>query len=76
MFNSIRQSERFDAQGYFIKIQLEIFNDVSSKYIYDPAKYKDKLQEIYHIEIGKDYPQTIVNHKNSSEYVMDKFKQF
>jgi deoxyribodipyrimidine photo-lyase len=51
----IRQSERFDAQGYFIKTQLEIFNDVSSKYIHDPTKYKDKLQEIYHIEIGKDH---------------------
>jgi hypothetical protein len=34
-----RQSERFDAQGYFIKTQLEIFNDVSSKYIHDPTKY-------------------------------------
>lgn len=76
MFNPIRQSERFDAQGYFIKTQLEIFNDVSSKYIHDPTKYKDKLQKIYHIEIGKDYPQTIVNHKNSRDYVMDKFKQF
>ncbi|MGI2242544.1 cryptochrome/photolyase family protein [Staphylococcus cohnii] len=76
MFNPIRQSERFDAQGYFIKTQLEIFNDVSIKYIHDPTKYKDKLQEIYHIEIGKDYPQTIVNHKNSRDYVMDKFKQF
>ncbi|MDU9418739.1 deoxyribodipyrimidine photo-lyase [Staphylococcus lloydii] len=76
MFNPIRQSERFDAQGYFIKTQLKIFNDVSRKYIHDPTKYKDKLQEIYHIEIGKDYPQTIVNHKNSRDYVMDKFKQF
>lgn len=76
MFNPIRQSERFDAQGYFIKTQLEIFNDVSSKYIHDPTKYKDKLQEIYHIEIGKDYPQTIVNYKNSRDYVMDKFKKF
>ncbi|AQL55448.1 cryptochrome/photolyase family protein [Abyssicoccus albus] len=76
MFNPIRQSERFDAQGYFIKTQLEIFNDVSRKYIHDLTKYKDKLQEIYHIEIGKDYPQTIVNHKNSRDYVMDKFKQF
>ncbi|WP_046464517.1 FAD-binding domain-containing protein, partial [Staphylococcus warneri] len=69
-------SERFDKQGYFIKTQLKIFNDVSRKYIHDPTKYKDKLQEIYHIEIGQDYPKTIVNHKNSRDYVMDKFKQF
>ena len=54
MFNPIRQSERFDAQGYFIKTELEIFNDVVSKYIHDPTKYKDNLQEIYHIEIEKN----------------------
>lgn len=76
MFNPIRQSERFDAQGYFIKTELEIFNDVASKYIHDPTKYKDNLQEIYHIEIGKEYPEAIVNHKKSRDYVMDKFKQF
>ncbi|WP_204237324.1 cryptochrome/photolyase family protein [Mammaliicoccus sciuri] len=76
MFNPIRQSERFDAQGYFIKTELEIFNDVVSKYIHDPTKYKDNLQEIYHIEIGKEYPEAIVNHKKSRDYVMDKFKQF
>lgn len=76
MFNPIRQSERFDAQGYFIKTQLEILNEVPSQYIHNPTKHKDKLKENYNVEIGKDYPEAIVNHKHSRDYVMDKFKQF
>ena len=27
-------------------------------------------------KIGKEYPEAIVNHKKSRDYVMDKFKQF
>ncbi|WP_436951362.1 cryptochrome/photolyase family protein [Staphylococcus shinii] len=76
MFNPIRQSERFDAQGYFIKTQLEIFSEVSSKIIHNPTKHKTKFKENYHIEIGKDYPEAIVDHKNSRDYVMHKFKQY
>lgn len=76
MFNPIRQSERFDAQGYFIKTQLEIFDKVSSKIIHDPTSHKTKFKENYHIEIGKDYPEAIVDHKSSRDYVMHKFKQY
>ena len=42
-------------------------------HLQNPATHR---QSIYHIEIGQDYPKTIVNHKNSRDYVMDKFKQF
>lgn len=76
MFNPIRQSERFDAQGYFIKTQLAVFDDVPSKYIHNPTKHKDLLKDKYNIEIGKDYPQAIVDHKESRDYVMHKFKQY
>lgn len=78
IINDLLEGYDSDEKKYetFIRAQLEIFNDVSSKYIRDPTKYKDKLQEIYHTEIGKDYPQAIVNHNNSRNYVMDKFKQF
>ena len=76
MFNPIRQSERFDAKGYFIKSQLKLFKDVSSDYIHNPSKNKDKLKENYDIEIGKDYPEMLVDLKSSREFVMNKFKNF
>ncbi|GAB3070532.1 cryptochrome/photolyase family protein [Salinicoccus sesuvii] len=76
MFNPMRQSERFDAQGHFIRSQLSVMKDVSNKYIHDPTKNKDKLKENFNIEIGKDYPEKIVDHKESRDHVMSKFKQF
>ncbi|MEB8085909.1 DNA photolyase family protein [Staphylococcus pseudoxylosus] len=76
MFNPIRQSERFDANGYFIKTQLEIFDEVSSKIIHDPTRHKTQFKENYHIDIGKDYPEAIVDHQSSRDYVMHKFKHF
>ncbi|WP_409327674.1 cryptochrome/photolyase family protein [Staphylococcus pseudoxylosus] len=76
MFNPIRQSERFDANGYFIKTQLEIFDEVSSKIIHDPTSHKTQFKENYHIDIGKDYPEAIVDHQSSRDYVMHKFKHF
>lgn len=76
MFNPIRQSERFDSKGYFIKTQLEIFENVEEKYVHNPTKYRNELLEKYQVEVGKDYPKTIVDHKTSREYVMHQFKQF
>lgn len=76
MFNPIRQSERFDSKGYFIKSQLEIFENVEEKYVHNPTKYQNELLEKYQVEVGKDYPKTIVDHKTSREYVMHQFKQF
>ncbi|NJH96785.1 FAD-binding domain-containing protein, partial [Staphylococcus agnetis] len=74
MFNPIRQSERFDAQGYFVKSEFPLFDDVPAKYIHHPSAYREELNETYHIKIGEDYPDVIVDHKASRERVMTVFK--
>ncbi len=74
MFNPIRQSERFDPNGYFIKSELDVFDDVHHRLLHDPTRYKAQLKENHHIEIGKDYPEAIVDHKKSRDYVIQQFK--
>ncbi|UWF56953.1 DNA photolyase family protein [Staphylococcus hyicus] len=74
MFNPIRQSERFDAQGYFVKSEFPLFDDVPAQYIHHPSAYREVLNETYHIKIGEDYPDVIVDHKASRERVMTVFK--
>lgn len=74
MFNPIRQSERFDPNGYFIKTELDVFDDVHHRWLHDPTRYKAQLKENHHIEIGKDYPEAIVDHKKSRDYVIQQFK--
>ena len=75
MFNPIRQSERFDPNGYFIKTELGVLDDVHHKWIHNPTQYKAQIKENHNIEIGKDYPEAIVDHKKSRDYVMQQFKK-
>ncbi|MBF7025197.1 cryptochrome/photolyase family protein [Staphylococcus kloosii] len=74
MFNPSTQGERFDKNAYFIKEELPIFDDVPAKYIHHPMSYEETLRQTYGIELGKDYPKAIVDHKISREHVMTKFK--
>lgn len=74
MFNPVRQSERFDAQGNFVKSEFPLFDTVPAKYIHNPSAYGEVLNETYHITIGEDYPEVIVDHKASRERVMTVFK--
>jgi deoxyribodipyrimidine photo-lyase len=36
--------------------------------------YIERLKKDYEIELGKDYPKELVDHKVSRDYVMTKFK--
>ena len=74
MLNPIRQSEKFDANGYFIKSEIEIFKEVPANFIHNPTLYRNELYEKYNLELGKDYPNAIVNHNESRKYVLEKFK--
>ncbi|STY45063.1 Deoxyribodipyrimidine photo-lyase [Listeria grayi] len=72
MFNPIRQSERFDQDGAYIKQYLPIFKAVPAAYLHDTEKNKAKLAAECDIELGKTYPAPIVDHKQSRQAVMEK----
>ncbi|MEX6013215.1 cryptochrome/photolyase family protein [Mammaliicoccus sciuri] len=74
MFNPIRQSEKFDSNGYFIKSEIELFKEVPTHFTHNPTLYRSELYEKYNIEFDKDYPNSIVNHNESRKYVLEKFK--
>jgi deoxyribodipyrimidine photo-lyase len=62
VFNPMKQSEKFDAEGKFIKKHLPIFKDVPSKYLHEPWLYKKEL-ESFGIKLGENYPERIVVHE-------------
>lgn len=76
MFNPVRQSERFDSDGAYIKKYLKIFKDVPAKYLHHPEKNNKVLEEKYNIKIGEDYPKRIVDHSEARDFIMDIFKQY
>ena len=65
VFNPIRQSQRFDAQGEFIRAWVPELAQLGPKQIHDPSPMERQL-------VG--YPLPIVDHKSSVEHVKQAFK--
>jgi deoxyribodipyrimidine photo-lyase len=62
IFNPVTQSERFDAEGKFIRRYLPQLAKLSNKRIHAPwLASEDELKQAG-ITLGEDYPQPIVQH--------------
>lgn len=62
IFNPIAQSEKFDAQGKFIKRYLPQLAGLSAKSIHAPWSAKPLELQAAGIELGRNYPLPIVDH--------------
>jgi len=62
IFNPITQSEKFDAQGKFIRRYLPELAKVPDRYIHAPWKMPALEQQEIDVIIGRDYPAPIVDH--------------
>uniref|UniRef100_UPI0040476630 cryptochrome/photolyase family protein n=1 Tax=Polynucleobacter sp. TaxID=2029855 RepID=UPI0040476630 len=62
IFNPITQSEKFDAEGKFIKRYLPQLSTLSKKSIHAPWEAGHIELEAAGIILGRDYPLPIINH--------------
>ena len=62
IFNPVTQSEKFDAEGKFIRRYVPELTGVSNKYIHAPWQMGGLEQEAPGVVIGRDYPAPIVDH--------------
>ena len=62
IFNPVSQSERFDAEGRFIRRYLPELAKVPAKYIHAPWTMPALEQQMAGCTIGRDYPAPIVDH--------------
>lgn len=67
IFNPMTQSEKFDADGNYIKRYVPELKDVPEKYIHTPWEMPPEVQEAASCIIGKDYPEPIIEHKAGRE---------
>ena len=67
IFNPLRQSEKFDAEGVFIKHWLPQINTMNKKLLHNPAN----LDGLFGV---RDYPSMIVNLSTSRERALAAFK--
>ena len=62
IFNPVTQSERFDAEGKFIRRYVPEIANCSAKEIHAPWKMSAERQQETGVLIGRDYPAPIVDH--------------
>ncbi len=62
IFNPVTQSQRFDAQGKFIKKYLPELARLDAKHIHAPWQMSADEQQRVGCVIGRDYPAPVVDH--------------
>ncbi len=74
VFSPIRQGERFDPDGTFVKKYVPELADVPKKYIHEPHTMSRQQQEEAGCIIGSDYPEPSVDHKIERKRAIAMFK--
>jgi deoxyribodipyrimidine photo-lyase len=62
IFNPVTQSEKFDAQGKFIRRYVPELTAVPDKLVHAPWRMPEAVQQSCGVVIGRDYPAPIVDH--------------
>jgi deoxyribodipyrimidine photo-lyase len=74
IFNPITQSERFDAQGKFIRKYVPELKNVPDKFIHAPWLLPPLEQQARECVIGRDYPLPIVDHATQRDRALALYK--
>jgi deoxyribodipyrimidine photo-lyase len=73
IFNPITQSEKFDAQGKFIKRYVPQLAGLSAKSVHAPWLSKQLELTAAGIELGRDYPMPIVDHAEARSLTLQRY---
>ena len=71
IYNPVKNAEEHDAEGVFVKQWLPELQHVPAHLIYEPWKLSLMEQEMYHVKLGIDYPNPIVDLDKSRKYAAD-----
>lgn len=75
IFNPVTQSEKFDAQGEFIRRWVPELASVPAKFIHAPWKMSPVEQSACGCVIGRDYPAPVVDHAVQRERALALYKK-
>lgn len=75
IFNPARQGERFDADGAYVRHWLPELAPLPNKHIHTPWAAPTKVLREAGIELGKQYPEPIVDLKQSRREALAAFDQ-
>ena len=73
IFNPVTQSERFDADGKFIKRYLPQLAKLHAKKIHAPWLATQMELEMAGVELGKNYPAPVVAHDQARKLTLERY---
>ncbi|MCM2288106.1 MAG: DNA photolyase family protein [Sulfuritalea sp.] len=75
IFNPVTQSEKFDAEGRFIRRYVPELERMPQKFIHAPWKMSAAEQAACGIRIGHDYPLPVVDHTAARVRTLARFQE-
>ena len=69
------QGRRFDPDGSYVRRWVPELAKMDSKYIHAPWEAPELLLRVAGVQLGRDYPQPIVDHKTAREEFLAIAKQ-
>lgn len=74
IFNPTSQAQKFDPEGRYIRRWLPELADVPDDYIHEPWRMPPVIQKSANCQIGRDYPQPVVDHHEARDRTLDAYK--
>jgi deoxyribodipyrimidine photo-lyase len=74
IFNPVTQSEKFDAQGKFIRRYVPELQAVPDKWVHAPWRMPEAVQQSCGVVIGRDYPLPIVDHAEARSRTLARYE--
>ena len=75
VFNPFTQGEDYDPDGEYIRKWVPELEDVPDEHIHKPHKMNKLQQQDCGVEIGKDYPEPIIDHDEMRKESVERFEE-
>lgn len=76
VFNPITQGKKFDADGDYVRKWVPEIAKLPNKFIHEPWEAPAGILEYSGVELGKDYPKPIIDHKEGRARALAALDQF
>jgi len=74
MFNPARQQARFDPDGAYVRRYVPELERVPDRYLAEPWRMPDDVQQASGCRIGSDYPEPIVDHAEARRAALERYR--
>ena len=75
IFNPVRQGERFDPDGAYVREWVEELSQLPNRYIHAPWQAPADAQREAGVVVGQDYPEPIVDLKASRRRALEAYER-